>query len=181
MKNYGPQELAASFRTVRKNTLLVAEEISEADYTYKPTPESRSVAEILSHIAVVTSSSYQAHAVRQVKTLAGLDFGALLRERQALEGQLQTKAQILEALRQSGEEWASFLEGAQESFLADVIDFPPGAEPPRKSRFEMILGVKEHEMHHRAQLMVIQRLCGAVPHLTRERQARLAQMAQDKG
>jgi len=34
----------------------------------------------------------------------------------------------------------------------------------------MILGTKEHEMHHRAQLMVIERLLGIVPHLTRQRQ-----------
>ena len=41
-----------------------------------------------------------------------------------------------------------------------------------KSRMEMLLGVKEHEMHHRAQLMLVQRLLGIVPHLTRARQQR---------
>jgi len=39
-----------------------------------------------------------------------------------------------------------------------------------KSRFEMLLGTKEHEMHHRGQLMMIERLLGIVPHLTRNRQ-----------
>jgi uncharacterized damage-inducible protein DinB len=29
--------------------------------------------------------------------------------------------------------------------------------------------MKEHEMHHRAQLMVVERLLGVVPHLTRNR------------
>jgi uncharacterized damage-inducible protein DinB len=38
----------------------------------------------------------------------------------------------------------------------------------------MILGVKEHEMHHRGQLMLIERILGIVPHLTREMQARHA-------
>jgi uncharacterized damage-inducible protein DinB len=38
----------------------------------------------------------------------------------------------------------------------------------------MFLSTKEHEMHHRAQLMVFERLMGLVPHLTREREARLA-------
>ena len=33
--------------------------------------------------------------------------------------------------------------------------------------------MKQHEMHHRAQVMVYQRLLGLVPHLTRERQARM--------
>jgi uncharacterized damage-inducible protein DinB len=51
---------------------------------------------------------------------------------------------------------------------------PPGAEPAVKTRFEMLLGVKEHEMHHRAQLMTIQRMIGQVPHLTRQMQERMA-------
>jgi uncharacterized damage-inducible protein DinB len=41
----------------------------------------------------------------------------------------------------------------------------------------MILSVKEHEMHHRGQLMLIERLIGIIPHLTREMQARMAQAA----
>jgi uncharacterized damage-inducible protein DinB len=40
----------------------------------------------------------------------------------------------------------------------------------------MLLGAKEHEMHHRAQLMVLQRMLGITPHLTREQQARMAAM-----
>ena len=38
----------------------------------------------------------------------------------------------------------------------------------------MILSVKEHEMHHRGQLMLIERLVGVVPHLTRAMQARMS-------
>jgi len=56
------------------------------------------------------------------------------------------------------------------------VSFPAGMQPPSKTRFEMLLGPKEHEMHHRAQLMVLQRMLGLVPHLTREQQARMAQM-----
>ena len=41
----------------------------------------------------------------------------------------------------------------------------------------MLLGVKEHEMHHRGQLMLVQRLLGQVPHLTRARAAMQAQRA----
>ena len=38
----------------------------------------------------------------------------------------------------------------------------------------MLLAAKEHEMHHRAQLMLIERMIGIVPHLTREAQERMA-------
>ena len=44
----------------------------------------------------------------------------------------------------------------------------------------MILSVKEHEMHHRGQLMLIERVIGVVPHLTREMQARIAAAAAAK-
>ena len=40
----------------------------------------------------------------------------------------------------------------------------------------MLLGVKEHEMHHRGQLMMVQRMLGIVPHLTRQREAMTAQL-----
>ena len=42
----------------------------------------------------------------------------------------------------------------------------------------MLLSPKEHEMHHRAQLMVMQRMIGLVPHLTRQMQERIAQRQQ---
>jgi uncharacterized damage-inducible protein DinB len=48
--------------------------------------------------------------------------------------------------------------------------------PSSKSRFEMLLGPKEHEMHHRGQLMLVQRMLGKVPHLTRQMQERVAAM-----
>lgn len=51
-----------------------------------------------------------------------------------------------------------------ERFLAEEVGQPGGG---KKNRFEMILGSKEHEMHHRGQLMVIERMLGIVPHLTR--------------
>jgi uncharacterized damage-inducible protein DinB len=34
------------------------------------------------------------------------------------------------------------------------------------------MSVKEHEMHHRGQLMLIERILGIIPHLTRARQNR---------
>jgi len=48
----------------------------------------------------------------------------------------------------------------------------------------MIASVKEHEMHHRGQIMLIERMIGIVPHLTRQMQERFAraqQSMQQKG
>lgn len=52
MTYYGARELARSFRTVRGNTIQIAEEIPEDLYSYRVTPASRTVAETLTHIAL---------------------------------------------------------------------------------------------------------------------------------
>jgi uncharacterized damage-inducible protein DinB len=93
------------------------------------------------------------------------------------EATARTPAQVVELLKTEGAVWASFLEGLSDDFLAEPFTMPPGAEPASKSRLEMLLSVKEHEMHHRGQLMLVQRLIGIVPHLTR---ARLEYEAQAK-
>jgi len=87
---------------------------------------------------------------------------------------------VIELLRKDGEHFASMLDGFTNDFLAQRVAMPAGMTPQSRTRFEMILGVKEHEMHHRAQLMLIERMLGIVPHLTREMQARIAAMTQAK-
>jgi uncharacterized damage-inducible protein DinB len=82
---------------------------------------------------------------------------------------LTSKPDIINALIQNGEEFASFLERMTDDQLAQRVGRPPPIQPSSKTRFEMLLGSKEHEMHHRAKLMVMERLLGIVPHLTRAR------------
>ena len=171
MTYYGAKELAASLRVVRKNTLQIAEDIPEAQYGFRPTPDSRSVAEVLAHIAVGYRFQQVVHAEERRTTLAGIDFPALITRFREEEARLTGKAQIVDALKRNGEAWAAWIEGLKDDFLAERVEMP-GEPPSSKSRFEMQLSTKEHEMHHRGQLMLIERLLGIVPHLTRERQAR---------
>ena len=78
MTYYGGTELADSFRTVRKNTLVIAEEIPEAQFDFRTTDEVRSVAELLSHIAISASRNYEMHAVNRVTTFEGFDWSTFL-------------------------------------------------------------------------------------------------------
>ena len=73
-----------------------------------------------------------------------------------------------------GEETAAWIDTLSDEFLAEPFTQPQGMTPPTKSRFEMIMSMKEHEMHHRGQLMLVERLIGIVPHLTRQMQERFA-------
>jgi uncharacterized damage-inducible protein DinB len=177
MTYYGANELARSFKTVRGNTVAVAEDIPGDQYDFRPSPESRSVREVLAHLVVTSQGNYQAHAVRKITTFIGIDFPTLIRERQAKEQQVAawSKAELIAALKADGEDWGAYLDGVSEEELSVIIPFAEPAVPRTKSRFEMFLSAKEHEMHHRAQLMVYQRLLGLVPHLTRQRLARMGQ------
>jgi uncharacterized damage-inducible protein DinB len=176
MTYYGGKEMAASLRTVRANTITIAEEIPEEKYSFKPTPESRSIAQLLTHIAVGSGYQLYMHQNR-ITDLKLVNFPQLMQAAAAEEAKPRTKAEIIELLRSRGEEFASFLEGLGDDVLAERVAMPPGAQPATKSRMEMLLSPKEHEMHHRGQLMLIERMLGIVPHLTRAAAERMAARA----
>ena len=176
MTYYGPKEMAASFRTVRNNTIKIAEEIPEQHYGYRVKPETRSVAETLAHIAAATRLQTQVHLVDRLKTLVGFDFFSFIDKQAAEEKRPRSKSEILDMLRTEGDEFARTLESLPDDFLAENVEYPQGMVPPTKSRFEMLISAKEHEMHHRGQLMVVERLLGITPHLTRQMQERVAVM-----
>jgi len=75
MNLYGPKQLIDSMRTVRKNTILIAEDIPDKDYGYRPTPDSRSVAETLVHIASLARTDRFLHEEDRRSSLENFDFG----------------------------------------------------------------------------------------------------------
>jgi uncharacterized damage-inducible protein DinB len=180
MTYYGGKEMAEAFRTVRNNTIQIAEDIPENKYDFKPSADTSSVGETLKHIAVSTGFQHGLHS-KKVTDMKTLNFMEILESFKVEQAKMKTKADIIATLKSNGDAFASYLEGLPESFLAEQVTMPPGAVPPTKSRFEMLLSTKEHEMHHRGQLMTMERMNGIVPHVTRaaqERQARMAAAAQ---
>ena len=176
MNHYGAKDLAASFRLVRGNTIQIAEDIPENKFDFKAAPDCRTVAQTLAHIAL--SPGFQRHIHgNKLTDLQTVNFVELFQKFGAQEAEPRTKSEILALLRAEGDAFAAFLESLSDRFLEERVTMPPGGEPPTKTRFEMLLSVKEHEMHHRGQLMVSQRMLGLVPHLTRRMQERMAQRA----
>lgn len=172
MNYYGAKEMAESFRTVRRNTIQIAQDIPEEKYEFRALPETQSIAEELSHVACSTLWQVQAHSVDRKTFISFEDFAGYMERCTTEEKKLTTKSDILKALMKNGEEFANFLDRLSDDDLAERVGFPPPIQPSSKTRFEMLLGVKEHEMHHRGKLMLTERLIGIVPHLTRMRQQR---------
>jgi uncharacterized damage-inducible protein DinB len=177
MTYYGAKEMADSFRLVRKNTLVLAEEIGEEHYGFQASPETRTIGETLVHISNISLLAEKIHKIEHLSSLAQFDFMGFIGPIMADEKTPRPKAEILATLQERGERFGAWLETLSDEFLAEQVELPPGAVPPAKSRFAMLIAVKEHEMHHRGQLMLLARMVGVVPHLTREMQTRMAAMA----
>jgi uncharacterized damage-inducible protein DinB len=180
MNVYGRDNLAESMRTVRKNTIQIAKDIPEESYGYRPTAESRSVAEILLHIAGVWQITYEIHQLQLLSSLADFNFEEFSNGSWMKQKEQFSKHELLELLQSEGQRLSVWVEKLPESVLAETIQMPQGSQPATKTRFEMLLGAKEHEMHHRGQLMVVQRLLGIVPHLSRNRQVSSDQITKEK-
>src|SRR5436190_7589302 len=109
---------------------------------------------------------YDFHRDKRVTTLKGYDFPALHARTRAMADVRRTKREIVSLLKDEGEQFASWLVSLTPDFLFETYTDPAGANP--RTRFENLLSAKEHEMHHRGQLMLIQRMLGITPHLTRQ-------------
>ena len=172
MNYYGAQNMAASWRTVRNNTIQIAEEIPADKYEFRATADTMSVAEILAHMATNTLWGVKVNIAEKKNAVTMQEFGEFAGIAGAAAKALDNKEAIVASLKSNGEELARGLESLSDESLGQDVTLPGGS----KTRFEMLIGLKEHEMHHRGQLMIMQRLLGIVPHLTRARQERMAAM-----
>jgi uncharacterized damage-inducible protein DinB len=174
---YGAQQLADSFRTVRKNTILIAQDIPGDKYTHRPADGARTVAQMLVHVACSPRLFWQTPFESGIKDFTTFDFMAPTRELEREESTARSKDEIVDLLTRNGEQFARFLESRSEAELSGMFKSPMSSgQPSMKSGLELLLGAKEHEMHHRAQLMLIERQLGIIPHLTRQMNATMEQM-----
>ena len=171
MSVYGGKEMAAAFRLVRKNTIQIAEDIPEDKYGFVPAPGVKPVGKTLVHIAISPGLWPE---LAKVTTFVGFDFASIRERFAAEEAKTRSKAEIVELLRSEGEKFAAWLESLSDEFLA--VGVTDGDGKTVKTRFERILGGKEHEMHHRGQLMLVERQLGITPHLTKQTEERLKQL-----
>jgi uncharacterized damage-inducible protein DinB len=172
MNGYGGPQLAAAFRTVRANTIQIAQDIPEDKYGFAPVPGWRTVGSLLTHISQMYKLQKDLHATKRVTTVDGYDFPAFIRGLLGEEATPRTKAEIIALLESEGETCAAWLESLSPEFLGETFGGHGGAF--QRSRFEAMLSIKEHEMHHRGQLMLIERMLGITPHLTRQSMERMA-------
>ena len=106
MNYYGGKELAASFRTVRGNTIQIAEEIPESQYTFAAAPDVRPVGKLLVHVTLSPGFQMYMHQ-NKVTEMATVPFMDLLGKFNAEEARARSKAEIVDFLKTEGERFAS--------------------------------------------------------------------------
>ena len=106
MTYYGGKELAAAFRTVRDNTVKMAEEIPEEKYSFSATPETKTIGQTLTHLAVSTGFQHHVHS-NKVTDMNTVNFGELFQKFGAEEAKPRTKAELIAFLKTEGNTFAS--------------------------------------------------------------------------
>ena len=91
MNCYGGTDLARAYRTVRENTIKIAEEIPESKYDFSAAPGIRTVRQLLTHIAL--SDGFATFHKDKRTNFEGVNFPALVGQMQAEEAKPRTKAE----------------------------------------------------------------------------------------
>lgn len=157
-----------SFKTVRSNTIQIAQDIPEEKYEFRAVAETRTVLEYFRDIVRVTEFVVGVAISREK-----VNFEERPREewrkmfvKTDIEN-LRSKEQVVEALQKSIDDLYKRVLATDDAFLNESFVAPDGIT---KVRLWMVNTAKEQEMVMRGQLMLIERLLGIVPHTTRRQQ-----------
>ena len=109
MTYYGARDLASAFRTVRDNTIKLAEDVGEEHYGFRAAPDTRSFGATLIHITNIPKFAHEMQIVQKRTALEGFDFMGFMGPLIAEESKPHTKAEILQRLQQGRDFTAGWL------------------------------------------------------------------------
>ncbi|MGI8907461.1 MAG: DinB family protein [Candidatus Sumerlaeaceae bacterium] len=163
-----PQIVMDSFKAVRGNTIQIARDIPADQYSFRATPETRSVLEYFRDIIRVTE-----FVVGVALSSETVRFTERSRDEwarifvQTDVAALNTPNEVAAALQSSIQDLYKRVTEADDGFLNETFLAPDNIH---KVRLWMINTAKEQEMVLRGQLLLIERMLGIVPHTTRRQQ-----------
>ncbi len=160
------EELLELWNDTGKKVIDMAEDFPEEKYDYKPTPEVRSFAEQLLHVA---GANYFFMSVAR---------GEKPPTEQLSREKYPTKAEIVAVLKKSVAEGTELIQQTGDAGLSESVKFPFGNR--MVSRHAMWMIAVRHAGEHFGNLVVYYRLNGIVPPATRAAQAQRQQQQQQQ-
>ena len=155
------EEICGQWQDVRNGLIKEAELIPAEQFEFRAAPETRSVIQLLHHI--IEAERVLAGEICRDNTNFQRGFPALIAEHAGHVKEAATKDAVLELLRSSLEDTTALIGGFGEANFDKIMTRFDGKQV-RKSL--MVSFIVAHEMYHRGQLTVYQRLLGIEPALT---------------
>ncbi|MDQ2937183.1 MAG: DinB family protein [Acidobacteriota bacterium] len=154
--------LIEGWKEVRKGLIEEASQIPDDQFSFRATPDTRSVAELLQHV-VESQKMLVGESCRPDTNLMRQSFADHIKEYAAEVTTVQDKNGLLELMRSSMETSEACIRAGGEK-LQEMMRRFDGKE---MSKLDFLTFAVAHEMYHRGQLTVYLRLLGIEPALTR--------------
>jgi uncharacterized damage-inducible protein DinB len=155
------KQICEQWQDVRNGLIKEVEQIPAEQMGFKPAPESRTAIEVLHHIIEI--QRVLAGEMCRENTNFQRGFPTLIAEFAVHVKEATTKEAVLELLRSSLEETkAMVVSFGDASFEQSMTRF----DGKQCTKLEMLNFTVAHEMYHRGQLTVYERLLGIEPALT---------------
>ena len=155
------EKIIEGWREVRNGLIDEAKQIPADKFSFQPTPDSRSVLRLLQHLAEA-QKFLVAEACRPDTNLMRASFADNVKTYAPNVGAADNKDAILNLLSESMDEAASQLSAAADELKNTMKRFD-GKEMTKLSFMSFAIA---HEMYHRGQLTVYERLLSIEPALT---------------
>ena len=153
--------LIESWNEVRAGLIKEASQVPEGQFSFHAAPETRSIAEVLQHV-VQTQKILIGESCRTETNLRRQSFADHIKEYAAEVAAVTDKNGLVELLKSSMETSAASIRGCGEG-LQETMQRFDGKE---LSKLDFLNSAIAHEMYHRGQLTVYERLLGIEPALT---------------
>ena len=149
---------------VRKGFIREVKLIPQTRFTFRPTLEMRSVAEIVQHALAVSIMTIE-ELVREDTDFHRATFAQLLSNYAPNITRADTQESLIDLLVEQYKDGEQRLREAGELHMLQLV---PKSDGGKGSRLVCLMDAIAHEMYHRGQLTVCERLLGMEPALTRE-------------
>ena len=153
--------LIESWSEVRTGLINEASQIPDDKFSFRATPETRSVAELLQHV-VQTQKMIVGETCRDDTNLMRQSFADHINEYAPDVAGVGDKNGLLELLRSSMEPSEAAIRGYGDGLVQKMRRF----DGKEISKLDFLNFAVAHEMYHRGQLTVYERLLGVEPALT---------------
>lgn len=155
------EALIGLWKDTRAGLIQEVEKIPEDQFSFRATPETRSIAEVLQHI-IESQKIMVGETCRADANIRRQSFAAHAQEHASGVKDVSDKNGLLELLRSSMDEAEACMRGHAEKFEDTMMNIT--GQPTPKSAF--LTFALSHEMYHRGQLTVFERLLNIEPVLT---------------